>query len=106
MRRLSKMKLFLVVAFVGVAFVAADNGGYLTGPYQNLMFEWKTGTNIIRGNYIEASLEGYGNDKRVFARMGAEGSWSDWIDSNELRAEVTDYGNFFEGDYEATPYWK
>ncbi len=38
MGRLGKMKLFLIAAFVGITFVLADSGNYMTGPNFNLKF--------------------------------------------------------------------
>lgn len=100
-------KMFLVCAILlGVGFVLAD-GSYFTGPNLNLKFSWKTGFNLFKGNYITGTLEGYGNEKQVYARYGAgQGTYSDWVSSNTLKAEATDYGAITSGDYEAAPYWR
>lgn len=104
----SKKMLFSTIAFFAGAFlVMAASGGWFTGPGANLYFSWKTGFHLFKGNYITATLEGYGNEKQVYARFGAgNGTYSDWISAKELTAEVTDYGAITSGDYEAAPFWR
>lgn len=106
MMKSGKKRFLICAVLVGVGFALAD-GSYFVGPNFNLKFSWKTGFNLFNGKYITGTLEGYGNEKQVYARYGAgAGTYSDWVSANDLKAEATDYGAITSGDYEAIPYWR
>jgi len=101
-----KKGLLICAVLIGVGFALAD-GSYRCGSDLNLKFFWKTGFNLFNGKYITGTLEGYGDEKRVYARYGAGGgTYSEWVSADDLRAEATDYGAITSGDYEAIPYWR
>ncbi len=80
----------LLVATTSVAFAASGSEWYAGGTVK---LSWYTGWNQS-GDFISSTMEGYGSAKRVFARMGAEGTYSDWVEATEISVSVRDYGPF------------
>lgn len=75
---------------------------------QDISWNWWTGWNI-NGDYTEAvAANRPGHSaymKRAYARMGSEGSYSEWKRSGDHEARVKDYGPFGSPEYEARGYW-
>ncbi len=86
--------LFLISCF-------AASGVSWHGTCNNIRHTWHTGT-TLKGDYMFSDAGGYGNKKKVYARMGEEGTYSKWVGSQTHYVSVTDYGPFGaigEGNY-------
>lgn len=109
MPKIKKLLVYIgVLLMLSATTIFAASGGYYCGSNSNLHYTWNTGTDL-RGDYIDAYLEGYGNLKQVYVRMGSSGIYSDWIGSNTLLASASDYGAFGDignGNYYSCPYWR
>lgn len=99
------MKKIAVIFFCLLALVVtcyAEAGEQWLGSKQNIKHTWYTGWDMC-GNYMVSSAEGYGNRKKVYARMGETGTYSKWVDADKLYISVKDcgkYGSIGEGNYE------
>ncbi|MDQ0361591.1 hypothetical protein [Breznakia pachnodae] len=92
--------LALIIMFGMISSVSAATGflqstnksgeSYI-GNNKNLQAWWNTSWNL-NGDYLYAKLTGYGNQKRVYARLGTEGTTSAWYASSSKVASVQDVG--------------
>lgn len=80
------------------------SGSVMCGESNNLSARWnKVWT--ISGDAMAASLVGYGNQKRVTAKVGSEGTVSSWAGSKTLSVSVSDVGPW-GGSYYTKFEWK
>ena len=90
---MKKIGIVVGVSLMSITGAFAASLDTYIGPNNNLHATYFTGTNI-KGDYITVSLEGYVNEKQVYARMGDVGGYSDWVKSTVLKCSRTDYGAF------------
>lgn len=88
---------------------AASSSGRYGGPDgQSIDKEWHTGWNI-QGDYLEATASNRSDSpayqKRVYARSGTDGSYSEWVYSGRHSITHKDFGPYKTDLYEARFYW-
>lgn len=101
-KTLSTMTLVLVCLFACVTTISAASGS--SYPKTNLKHSWDTRWTIT-GDATYSELAGYGNQKRAYARMGSDGTWSSWVGSSAYKANVMDFGPW-GGSYSASYSYK
>lgn len=92
MKKSKKLCFLLSFALVCITVNAAADS-YFTGSNRNLKCSWHTDYDV-NGDYITVKLEGFGNQKKVYARMGSQGSFTDFVPSDRLKISISDYGPF------------
>lgn len=102
MKKLKKFGIILFLSLTTIVTVAAASGTIWYAG-NTIKLSWYTDYNTS-GDYIDATMTGYGSTKCVYARMGENGTYSKVVESSELSVQVRDYGPFGsigKGDYEA-----
>ena len=106
------MSLLLMVSFALFFTItvgaASDDGFY--GGYDgvSLTWEWHTGWNL-NGDYTQATAANRPSKpaymKRVYARSGDSGSYSEWVPSGTQSITQKDFGPYNTSLYDARFYW-
>lgn len=89
----NKFLAILCLTFLLFVITYAEEGESWHGPTNNIKHTWHTGYDF-RGDYIVSEAKGYGSKKQVYARMGSEGNYSDWVDEKTEFISTYDYGGF------------
>lgn len=92
----------LVLCMVGILTVKA---GYYTGSTDQLYFESSAGVDW-RGLWVDASLSGKNDWKRVYAQSGGGGTYSAWEAPETWSAYVKDHGSFTDDFAVSWPEWR
>ena len=99
--------VFLTGMLLAVATVFA---GYYFGPGNAFYMEASTGTSVrglwVEGTMSAANVDGYLYSKRVYARSGAEGTYSAWHEPSIRSVTHRDYGSFTNDYAEVRGEWK
>lgn len=86
----------------------ASAGGRYGDDGKAINYEWHTGWNV-QGNYTEAPTSNRADSpayqKRVFARSGADGSYSEWVPSGRTSVTHKDFVPYKTDLYDARFYW-
>ena len=97
----------LAGSFIGVA-AASETGRYGGNDGMSINKEWHTGWNV-QGDYLEATASNRADSpayqKRVYARSGVDGSYSEWVPSGRTSVTHKDLGPYHTDLYEARFYW-
>ena len=94
MKKTNFFKISVLSLLLLCATMTSVSAYVITGTFENLKGFHETGYTVLKGDWIEVTLQGYGNEKQVYARMGAEGEYSDWISSESFKAYKKNYGPF------------
>lgn len=104
------LSLAMVVCTISLVNAASGNTastGYI-GPNDTLYGSYATFNNL-RGDGIDVTLAGVGSEKRVYGRMGEDGTYSSWAGATTAQISVTDYGpwgSIGNGDFSWHFYWR
>ncbi len=97
----------LVGSILGVN-AASASGRYGGWNGVSLNYSWHTGWNI-NGDYTQATATNRSDStafmKRVYARSGTDGSYSEWVRSGAHSISHKDFGPYGTNRYEARFYW-
>ncbi len=84
--------------------------GYNFGPNNIFRFDSDAGTHVLQGKWVEgtmskgtAAADKY--YKMVYARSGAEGTYSDWKSKSTSSVTHRDYGSFSDDYAETHGHW-
>lgn len=97
----------LVGSVLGVS-AASGSGRYGGKDGKSINKQWHTGWNI-QGDYTQATSSNRSDSaaymKRVYARSGVEGCYSEWVPSGRSSITLKDFGPYKTDKYEAKFYW-
>lgn len=97
----------LAGSVLGVS-AASGSGRYGGWDGQSIDKEWWTGWNV-QGDYTQAQATNRSDSpaymKRVYARSGVEGSYSEWVPSGRTSISCKDFGPYKTDLYEAQFFW-
>lgn len=88
--------LCLMITLVSASLVSA---GYNFGPNNIFHMEASAGINWLRGEWVEGTMSNGHPDarnyfKRIYARSGDGGTYSDWAPKDQTSITHRDYGAF------------
>lgn len=92
-----------------ITTIAASKSGTYGGTNgRSINKEWHTGWNV-QGDYAYAKASNRSDSpayqKRVYARSGTNGSYSEWVYSGQHSISHKDFGPYRTDLYEARFYW-